>query len=311
MLRRRSGLVSIACLLQVLACHLADAAEVIVDDFSAADKTKIIADTQILVNTTGQSKTATDFGLSGTIGGVRELTVTATVVMGGVSERVLSGVDPGGGLCYQSTDSADGQVQLVYDGGGAGLSPGDLHHAQGIKIDIAFADAASVPYNVKLTLVDTGNNSASSTQTGTSQCDLGPPCAPMLFPFTDFPGVNTRHISRIILEVDPNGGSNADCTAAGVPFACCTGLTTGTCGGAADFAVGPISTYGTPTIEVICDDGEDNDNNGFTDCADPACARALNCLNAAPLLSPGMIGLLVAMLGTVGLAGLARVARIK
>lgn len=288
MLTPRSGLITITLLLQVVAFYPARAAEVVIDDCSQATNTKFILLTQVAVNMTVPTKTATDSGLPGTIGGVRQLTVTGTSFGPAVSEQVVSGIDQGPSrLCYQATQNSDGFVELVYDAGGAGLSPGDLHHAMGIEVDPFSADMAALPYSVKVTLVDSANNSASSSQSGNTVCSLD--CAPMLFPFTDFPGVNPRHIRSISIQVDPSGGA----------------------GFAADFALGPTNTYGTPTIETICDDNDDNDNNGFTDCADPACARAINCINDAPLLSPGMIGMLVAMLGTVGLAGLIRSARSK
>jgi Ca2+-binding RTX toxin-like protein len=38
-----------------------------------------------------------------------------------------------------------------------------------------------------------------------------------------------------------------------------------------------IPTEGCATKELVCNDGIDNDGNGLTDCADPACAQALNC----------------------------------
>lgn len=283
MLTRRSGLVSVTLLVQIAACYPAGAAEVVIDDCSQATNTKFITGTQVEVDMTGQTKTVTDSGLTGTIGGVRQLTVTASLVGPAVSEQVVSGIDQGPSrLCYQATQNADGFVELVYDAGGSGLMPGDLHHALGIEVDPFFADMAALPYSVKVTLVDGAHISGSSVQVGNTSCSSD--CAAMLFPFTDFPGVNPRHIRSISVQVDPSGGA----------------------GVAADFAVGPINTYGTPTIETICDDGEDNDNNGLTDCADPACAHALNCIDTAPLLSPGMIGGLIAMLGVVGLVGLTR-----
>jgi hypothetical protein len=108
----------------------------------------------------------------------------------------------------------------------------------------------------------------------------------LLFPFSDFPGVNPRHIASIAITIDPNRDNDL--------------------GDAADFFLGPIMTYGTPETELICDDGEDNDNDGLTDCKDPECEKFVTCINTAPLLSPAMLGALVAMLSVVGLAGMAR-----
>lgn len=286
---QRFGSVALAMGVALAVARSATAAEVTIDNFSQATNTAFIFGTQVEVDMTGQSKTVSDAGLTGTIGGVRQLTVTASSVTGSMSEQVVAGIDPIGPpirLCYQATQMADGLVELVYDEGGSGLVPGDLHHAMGIEVDPIFADTASIPYSIKVTLVDSGNNSGSSVQTGNGNmgmlCSLD--CPAMLFPFTDFPGVNPRQIRSITIQVDPSGGA----------------------GQAADFSLGPISTYGTPTVETICDDHEDNDNNGLTDCADPACARALNCIETAPLLSTGMISALIGMLGIVGFVGLGR-----
>ena len=285
---QRFGSVALAMGVALSLARSATAVEVTIDNFTQATNTAFITFLQVEVDmmTPGLTKTATDSGLTGTIGGVRQLTVTATSITGAMSEQVVAGIDAIGPpirLCYQSTQNADGFVELVYDAGGSGVMPGDLHHAMGIEVDPIFADAPSLPYSVKVTLVDGANASGSSVQSGNTVCSLD--CAPMLFPFTDFPGVNPRQIRSITIQVDPNGG----------------GMEEG-----ADFSLGPISTYGTPTIETICDDHDDNDNNGLTDCADPACARALNCIETAPLLSTGMISALVGMLGVVGLVGLGR-----
>ena len=219
--------------------------------------------------------------MTGVVGGVRKLTVTATLVSG-MSENVTSGVDPGGGLCYNSSDNADGQDELVYDRGGLGLQNVNLSHAQGIQVRVFSASPSSIPYSVKVTLVDASGNSASKQETSSQVCSGSPECDPLLFPFTDYAAVNLRRIVSITVLIDPSQ--------------------------AADIFFDPIRTYGTPDTELICDDHEDNDNNGLTDCADPACAHALNCINTVPLLSTGMISGLIAMLAVVGLVGLTRTA---
>jgi len=286
---QRFGSATLAMSVGLALATAASAVEVTIDDFSQATNTAFIFGTQIQVDTTGQIKTVSDSGLTGTIGGVRQLTLTAGTIVSGMSEQVVAGIDPVGPpirLCYQSTQNADGLIELLYDAGGAGLMPGDLHHAMGIEIDPLFADPPSLPFSVKVTLVDSANNSRSNVQTGNTSCDaVSTFCPAMQFPFADFAGINPRQIRSITVQVDPNGGNGED---------------------GADFSLGPISTYGTPTTETICDDHEDNDNNGLTDCADPACAQALNCIETAPLLSTGMISALIGMLGIVGFVGLGR-----
>ncbi len=58
--------------------------------------------------------------------------------------------------------------------------------------------------------------------------------------------------------------------------------------------------------DQFCFDGIDNDNNGLTDCADPACATVVPCAGAAPTMSPRMVLVLVGMLAGVGIAGISR-----
>jgi len=254
------------------------AADVTVDDFGEADKTKIIPGMQVVEDTQGESNTATDTNLMGVLGGVRELTVFADAINGsGGAEAVNAGVEPLAGFCYQSSDFADGRVRLLYDRGGLGLLNVDLHHAQGIQIDIG-GDAAAVPYTVTVMLTDDQGNTAMESQTVTDACPLATLCKNLQFAFTNFVGVNLRRISSIKVIIDPDQ--------------------------AGDLFVGPIMTYGTPEMETNCDDGEDNDNNGLTDCADPKCEKFITCINTAPTMSSGMLGALVASLGLVGLAGM-------
>jgi hypothetical protein len=279
MSRQRGGSGALVICVALLRAVSAHAVEVTIDDFLEATNTQIIPLVQLIAHATGDHTTGTDSGLTGTVGGVRKLTVTATLVTG-MSENVTSGVDTGGGLCYNSSNNADGQDELVYDRGGLGLQNLNLSHAQGIQVRVFSASPSSIPYSVKVTLVDASGNSASKGLTSSQVCSGSPECDPLLFPFTDFAVVNLRRIVRITILIDPSK--------------------------AADIFFDAIRTYGTPDTELICDDHEDNDNNGLIDCADPACAHALNCINTVPLLSPGMIGGLIAMLGVAGLVGLTR-----
>lgn len=58
-----------------------------------------------------------------------------------------------------------------------------------------------------------------------------------------------------------------------------------------------------------CLDGIDNDNNGYTDCADPACANSLLCFKPAPAASAPLTMALAAVLGLVGAIGLGALRR--
>jgi hypothetical protein len=277
-LRERLGIATLGVFVALAVTARTHAAEVTVDDFGEADKTQIIPGTQVVEDTQGESNTATDTNLMGVLGGVRELTVFADMINGG-AEEVNAGVEPLAGLCYQSSDFADGRVGLLYDRGGLGLLNVDLHHAQGIQIDIG-GDAAAVPYVVTVMLTDDQGNTAMESQTIPDACPPAMLCKNLQFAFTNFLGVNLRRISSIKVIIDPDQ--------------------------AGDLFVGPIMTYGTPEMETDCDDDEDNDNNGLTDCADPKCEKFIKCINTAPTMSSGMLGALIASLGMVGLAGMWR-----
>jgi hypothetical protein len=60
-----------------------------------------------------------------------------------------------------------------------------------------------------------------------------------------------------------------------------------------------------------CSDDFDNDQDGFTDCADPDCANIDPCGAVAPAVSPPGTVLLAILLSLVGLIGLARARRLN
>jgi hypothetical protein len=286
---QRFGSVALALCIAVWLPKPSGAAEVTIDAFTEATNTKIdMFVPQMFVNQASPSTMAMDTGLSLTsvVGGSRKVTLNATFLQDQVDD-IIAGVDPSTpDFCYAATDHAIGEFVLLYDRGGLGLQNVNLSHAQGIEIGVLAAGSSATPYSVKITLEDAFGSTSSQQSSadpnhGLDVCLNPPPeCAPFKFPFTDFPGVNLRRIVRITVLIDVNEGG--------------------------DIQFGPISTYGTPTIETICDDGEDNDNNGFIDCADPACVNALNCIETVPLLSTGMMSALIGILGVVGLVGLRR-----
>jgi hypothetical protein len=53
--------------------------------------------------------------------------------------------------------------------------------------------------------------------------------------------------------------------------------------------------------DSACHDGIDNDGNGLTDCADPACSSTFGCKAPAPAMSPPMGAFLVVALAVAGL----------
>jgi hypothetical protein len=135
----------------VLLAGRGGALEVTIDSFTEATDTAVIPAAQILANMQGQSVTATDSGLSTSgpntvVGGVRKMTVTATLIGPG-AQRVVSGIDTSvPDLCFNFTDNADGFDELLYDRGGLGLQNLNLSHALGIQLEVVGSGSASTPY---------------------------------------------------------------------------------------------------------------------------------------------------------------------
>jgi cysteine-rich repeat protein len=145
--------------------------------------------------TTVGSSSGTDTGLSGVIGGTRQLTVEATAANGG-SPSVKAGVIPGLALFdYSSSVLADGLIRLLYDANGAGLNA-DLSLGMGIDFDLV-TDTSAVPYDVSLTLTD------GATQTVT-QIIATSGSQHIEFDYDDFPLVDLSNVFSIELVIDPS-----------------------------------------------------------------------------------------------------------
>ncbi|MBI4517895.1 MAG: hypothetical protein HY699_18980 [Deltaproteobacteria bacterium] len=186
----------------------AAAAPLIIDDFSSAVNTILVANTNVGVFVPGTSVTVTDSGLADVLGGTRELTVRVEHSPGFIIglDNVVVGVVPlASFLDYNSTAGADGQAVLRYDRGGLGLNVG-LTPAAGIRLVTIDADFAAVPCQIIVTLVDTAGHSASLSRT-VALAGITPE---LNFPFTGFPGVDVRRISSIAVEIDPNRNGAAD-----------------------------------------------------------------------------------------------------
>jgi hypothetical protein len=232
------------------------AAEVPVDDFTQAAATGMYL---IVDDTSGPMPvaTATDSGLDGVIGGVRQLTVSTSgaIPMGqNVSAKVDTSVSPGltPGVCANSSFSGRGTFDLLYDKGGVGLDV-DLSQFKGIRILPSAVDVGvgGAPVSYKLTLVDESNNSASANVSNVQSCFED--CNEHRFLFADFTGISLRHIRSIMISVASDN--------------------------AFDAIIGPITLFGST--------------------------------ETAPLLSPRMVAVLVAMLAVVGLIGMRRMRRVR
>ena len=186
--------VRLACLLAIMLAGQVGA--LTIDTFDDANATRLPPGSN--QNTVG-STVVTDTGLSGVIGGVRELTVTAIDLLLPPADNVTAGAAVlGDYFDYHSTLTAKGEATLLYDRNGLGLdlSVYGFDHFQLTVID---ADPASVPYDATVTVVDNGAGSASSTQTITTS---GP--VTISWPMTDFSGVDLKAVRSITLVIAPN-----------------------------------------------------------------------------------------------------------
>jgi hypothetical protein len=265
------------------------AAEAAIDLFSSASATtQYVVDTNVKADVVG-SVEAIDSGLSGVIGGVRDLTVTATALDFPMFDAVVSGVSapPLHVLVYTTSSGADGSITLTYDRGGSGLNA-FLAFATGIRVPIVGADLTCVNpgLDVTVTLTDTFMQTAASTLTVLLPVTPGMPLN-LDFPFTAFTGVDPSSLLRIQIAVDPQLSAFGGC----------------------DLELAGVQTFGTPIHETICDDGIDNNNNGFTDCADVDCETFPGCPHPAPTLSTTGLGIALLVLSALGALALRRLRR--
>lgn len=270
----------------LLACGRVFGAEAAIDLFTDASAlTQFVVDTNVRQDTVG-STVRVDPGLSGVIGEVRQLTVTMSSALLPPLDAVVSGVQapPIALLEYASSSGADGNVELLYDRNGNGLNA-TLAFAQGIRLIIAAASLQCVTPGLDLTvtLTDSFLMTAASTQTVTLAVMPGMPLT-LDFPFSAFAGVDPISLFSIAVAIDPQPSELGGC----------------------DMELEGIRTFGTPTIETICDDGIDNNNNGFIDCADLDCENFPGCPHPAPALSPSGLGTAVALVAMFGVVGILR-----
>ena len=282
--RVRGTVVATAILAMVV--HAAGAAEEPIDRFSDASAlTQYVEDVNVKQATVG-STTRIDSGLSGVIGGTRELTVIMTAAMVPGLDAVVAGVQfPLLQLFrYTSSAGADGQAVLLYDRNGNGLNA-MLAFAKGLQVTIVAADLTCVTpgLDVTVTLTDSFLTTVSSTQTVLLPVAPGMPLA-LNYPYSAFAGIDTNSLFSIAVTVDPQASALGGC----------------------DLQVADISTYGTPLDETICDDGIDNNNNGFIDCADIDCNTFPGCPHPVPALSPAALGGALVVLASLGLIGILR-----
>lgn len=174
-------------------------ADVLIDDFSQANQTGVL----LIANQVNVPQTATDSGLSGVIGGVRQLTVEATALMDPMVDNVGGKVDTSiPGVCYNSTSGGVGDYKLLYDKGGSGLDA-DFSAFLGVRFTPVFdAGVGPSPVSYTLTLTDAANNSASQTINRVQPCP--PTCTDVRFLLSDFAGISLGSIHSVELKVSSN-----------------------------------------------------------------------------------------------------------
>lgn len=261
------------------------AAEAPIDLFSDASAATLYVQNANVARTMLGTTVRVDPNLAGVIGQVRELSVILTAIDAG--DFLTAGIAPMpvSLFDYITSSTAQGAAELLFDANGNGLNA-YLAFAQGIEVNIIGADAAAVAppgLGITVTLTDGNMNTASSTQV-VFLAVVGPPL-PLQFAFTDFAGVDPANLFSIKVAINPQV--------------------------AGDVRLDYIQTYGTPLEETICDDGIDNNNNGFIDCADQNCLLFPGCANQAPALSPTATAMALAMLSLIALGGFRRLRRVR
>ncbi len=231
---------AICCLVLVTSAN-SGFGQTIIDDFSDAIGT--IEPPGVQQNSVG-STTVLDTGLSGVMGGSREMTVEMTVAGGG-SPLVKSGVVPFAQILdYSSSVAADGLVTIYYDANGVGLNA-DLSLSDGIELSL-LTDSSALPYTVELTLSD-GTITESDVFNGAM---VG--LQLVSFDFANFPTVDLANLESIEVEIDPSIAGDFETAGPGL-------VTFGE----------PVCGNGElePIIGEECDDGNAFDGDGCdTDC---------------------------------------------
>jgi hypothetical protein len=188
--------VRFGCLLALTVATRAGA--LIVDTFDEAVTSKLPPG--VIQDTVG-STTVTDPGLSGVLGGVRQLTVTATglVLPNPGPDNVTAGAAVLGDFFdYHCTLGAIGETVLRYDRDGLGLNV-SVFGFDHFQLRVIAADASSVPYDATVTVTDAWGGSASSTKTITTS---GP--TTIMWPLADFSAVDLNAVSSITLVLTPS-----------------------------------------------------------------------------------------------------------
>ena len=266
--RRGAGWVAIALWGSIIGAVSAAVADVPIDDFSQADKTGMLL---LLNNASGPmpSTSATDLGLAGVIGGARQLTVSADGLIP-LGQEVCAKVDT-------TVNPAQGTPGLSANSSFSGLGIFDLlYDAGGVGLDVDLSQFTGI--RVRPNVVD--------------------------------PGVGGAPVSyKLTLVDESSNSSSATITNAQSCFQPDPQLP---CDEHrflfSDFSGISLQHIRSITLSITsdrspCKDG-DSECGAFDAIIGPI--TLFGTTEGAPLLSPGMIAMLVVALGAVGMVGMRR-----
>lgn len=180
------------------------AASVVIDPFDEVDAS---VTWPITMDTVGTAPTVVETGLSTVLGGNRTTRLTAEALDIERLDEVQVGVyEVPGILAYASSILGDGKLELVYDGGSAGLSV-DLSGDAWIEIELlAFDWANGADMDVSITLFDGSGRDAVLVQSVTTFGRQN-----IIFPFVSFNktgSLDLSDIDTITVNFDPGFGAD-------------------------------------------------------------------------------------------------------
>lgn len=179
------------------------AASVVIDPFDEVDAS---VTWPIAMDTVGTAPAVVETGLSTVLGGQRTTRLTAEALDIERLDEVQVGVFAVPGiLAYASSILGDGKLELVYDGGSAGLSV-DLSGDAWIEIELlAFDWANGADMDVSITLSDGTTDAVLMRSVSTFGL------RDIIFPFvkfSDFASLDLSDIDTITVNFDPGFGAD-------------------------------------------------------------------------------------------------------
>jgi hypothetical protein len=188
---KRAGLVILmgACAMLLSASQ---AGAVIIDHFQSALSPDTHIGAVLSVNGANTLDCSTQTGLATVLGGSRKAILHYLSGTGTGSEASSEDItSPDHFLTYNNGSDDTSELTLIYNGTGSGLGDLTAGGATQIILNLFRADLNA---SVKITAVDSANNTASDTINVLT--DITVP-TPLVFPFSDFAGVNFSNIKSL------------------------------------------------------------------------------------------------------------------